>query len=854
MTPTIFLSLSFVDEAFVSSVYDRLPRGVARYFRRSFERGEDLIEAMERNLDASEIFVLFASRASLRSLAVGFEISEARTRTIFGKMKRVFVFPIESNLIFSDLPKWLQSSWQPNAGETPADIARFLTTILLEPDQGLSIAAPQVIGRGATVDAVRRLAALQLQRRRASPHVFIFPGISGIGRRTFAAYYLRQGMGTDANLPYGPSIQLSTQAELVDLYRALRSEVSPTIGPQAMAEDQAAFQGLDQDDQIAEIIRVMGHFEALQQAVTIVTAAGLFEDVATPKSWVAPLLKAIPPNQVLVIVSNIQFRTVFVDNLGNAIQMRIPELDNEDIRALMIFTANLLDVQEFKISSDLVQAIGGHPDVANAAVRLAKQRGTGILERDPRQLFSVQQAIIGESVRPDALSAPSRQILDVLGWLPNLGSDLLEAIVVDELGIEPDEFNSTIENLILGCLLYANGPRLAIANSVRQIYRRYNVADDKTVAAMAKVFKNAWAKVQDQGFRDDLFTAFLFMHLLDGSALPKELKTLLTPSNLYDVVREVYARGKQSEDDAVIEQAINWGCAALEMNMSEGLREEILSTVTRAQIRLRRYSDATNTIEYMKKRSYRQVAFLQGHLLRKRRDFEDAIPWLRIALERNRGNRSAVHELAICYRRLHRSRELETLLHENDHLVNDSAQFLDFMIGLRIAKNDLLQVPAAIDRLRQLDENANRADLRQAQLLSKQNNEKGAFEYLTNVLKQSGGSMRLRKARAIYAARTGELKVARQDLALIIVDQRNEGAAVSIETQILIAEGRARDAYALNIDTTPQEPGDWLIRASVFDAVADDPSITLPVRTKLRQQALELRTKYGQEPNYDYDD
>ncbi|GBQ10214.1 hypothetical protein AA21291_0353 [Swaminathania salitolerans LMG 21291] len=661
-------------------------------------------------------------------------------------------------------------------------------------------------------------------------------------------------MATDANLPYGPSIQLSTQAELVDLYRALRSEVSPTIGPQAMAEDQAAFQNLKQDGQITEIIRVMGHFEALQQAITIVTAAGLFEDVATPKSWVAPLLKAIPTNQVLVVVSNIQFRTVFVDNLDNAIQMRIPELDNEDIRALMIFTANLLDVKEFKISSDLVQAIGGHPDVANAAVRLAKQRGTGILERDPRQLFSVQQAIIGESVRPDALSITSRQILDVLGWLPNLGSDLLEAIVVDELGVEPDEFNLTIENLILGCLLYANGPRLAIANSVRQIYRRYNVADDKTVAAMAKVFKAAWAKVQDQGFRDDLFAAFLFMHLLDRSALPKELQALLTPSNLYDVVREVYARGKQSEDDLVIEQAINWGSVALEMNMSEGLREEILSTVTRAQIRLRRYPDAAKTIEYMRNRGYRQVAFLQGHLLRKQRNFEGAIPWLRIALEHNRGNRSAVHELAICYRRLHNSRELEILLRENDHLVDDSAQFLDFMIGLHIAKNDLSQVPAAIDRLRQLDENANRADLRQAQLLSKQNNERGAFAYLTNVLEQSGGSMRLRKARAIYAARIGELGVARQDLALIIADKRNEGASVSIETQILIAEGRASDAYALNIDTTPQEPGDWLIRASVFDAFADDPSTPLALRTRLKQQALEFRAKYGQVPSYDDDD
>lgn len=854
MTPTIFLSLSFVDQAFVTAVHERLPRGVARYFLRSFDRGEDLIEAMERNLDASEVFVLFASRASLKSLAVGFEIDGARERAIFGRMKRVLVFPIEPGLTYSEMPKWLQNSWQPNAGESPSDIARYLTTILLEPDRGLSVAAPRVEGRGATVDAARRVAAAHLQRYRKSPNVYVFPGTSGIGRRTFAAYYLRQGLGAEANLPFGPSIQLSAQAELIDLYRALRIEVDPTILPAALAADQSAFQALGQPEQIAEIVRIMGHFRELRQAVTIVSAAGLFEDVATPKAWVAPLLAAIPDDQVLVIVSNIQFRAEFMDGLTNAVQMRITELDSGDIRTLMIFTANLLDVPDFKISDRLVEAIGGHPDVANAAVRLAKQRGTAILERDPRQLFSVQQSIIGDSVRPDALSTASRKVLDVLSWLPNLGSDLLESIVVGELGVKQEEFDSTIESLVLGCLIYANGPRLAIANSVRQLYRRYNVADDGTVKAMAKVFNAAWAKAEDQGFRDDLFSAFVFMHLLDGSALPSQLKALLTPSNLYDVVRDAYARGKQTESDRTIEQAIEWGRLGFEMKMGEGLREEILSTVARAQTRLGHYNDALTTIAEMKRRHYRQVTFLEGHLLRKRRKFEDAIPKLRSALDYNRQNRAAVHELALCYRRLRRSKELELLLREHQSILDDSPQFLDFTIGLKIARNDLASVPTAIERLRQIDDTANRADLRHAQLLSRQVSNKAAFDYLSDILRDRGGSMRLRKARAFYAALVGQSKVARDDLAIINAGNRGEGKATSIETQILLSEGRAREAYDLNMTTTPQEPGDWLVRASVLDAVAEKPETGLSERAEFKRLALELRAKYAQEPDYDFDD
>ena len=854
MVANIFLSLSFVDESFVNAVYARLPRGVARFYRKSFERGEDLISAMERNLDDSDVFVLFASHTSLKSLAVGFEIEEARLRIIFGRMKKVFVFPIESGLTFSDLPQWLQRSWQPNVGESPADIARFLTTILLEPDRGISVAAPQVIGRGASVDAARRLRALHIQRHRQSPHIFIFPGISGNGRRTFAAYYLRQGMGADSNLPYGPSIHLSAQAELIDIYRALRTEVNANILPQDMVLEQDAFLRLPLEDQIQEVFRVMRHFSNLQQAVTLVTAAGFFEDFATPKAWVFPFLKALPDEQILVIVSNIQFRVEFVESLGNAIQMRVPELINEDIRALMIFTANLLDVDDFKVSDRLIESIGGHPDIANAAVRLAKQRGTGILERDPGQLFSVQQSIIGDLVRPENLSGTSRKILDVLGWLPTLGSDLLETIVVDELGIDQAEFSSTIENLILGCLIYANGSRFAIANSVRQLYRRYNVADSQTLSAMEKVFKETWATTRDQGFRDDLFSAFVFMHLLDGTALPKELKSLLTPSNFYDVIRDMYARGKQTENDAIIQQAIEWGLASSEMNMTEGLREEILSTVARAQIRLSQYSEATKTIDEMKKRHYRQVVFLEGHLLRKQRNFEDAIPKLQFALKNQRGNRAAIHELALCYRRLHRTKDLEDLLKNNAGIIDGSAQFLDFMIGLKIARNTLEGVPSAISRLRQLDDNANRADLRHAQYLSRQGSDKGAFEYLTDILKGGNSSIRLRKARSVYALRIGRTDIARDDLGLINNGYKSDGPGVNIETQILLAEGQALDAEKLHMRTDPKEPGDWLVRAAVFDAVAEDPSTTLHRKAELKMQAQELRAKFGQEPEYEDED
>lgn len=855
MPVSIFLSLSFVEAKFVKAVYARLPRGVARYFEQSFDRGEDLIEAMERGLDESEIFVLFASREALRSYAVGFEIDEARYRLINGKLKKVIVFPIEPELSFGELPVWLQRSWSPNIGESPADIARYLTTLLLEPDRGLSVAAPKVVGRGAALDRAERLVAMHLQRHRSNPNIFIFPGISGIGRRTFAAYYLRKALGSEANLPFGPILTLSAQAELIDLYRGLRGEIDPFISAEDLGLDQARFVELSLSEQIAEIVRVMGHFTHLGQAITVVTAAGFFEDAATPKIWVAPLLRGIPSEQMFVIVTNLQFRNEFVDEIGAAVQMRVEELDDGDVKALMTFTARSLGLDNFEVQDHLVAAIGGHPDVANAAVKLAAQKGMRVLERDPRQIFNIQQTIIGDVIRGGSLTKAEKLILDVLGWVPFIGSDLLETIVVERLGVSNFDFDKSVESLILGCLIYATGYRLSIAPSVRQLYRRDNLTDAHTLEEMASVFSEAWAEAETQGFRDDLFSAFLFMQVLAGKSLPSQLRTLLTPGNLHDTVRDAYARGKETDDTVTIEQAIAWGKIALEMTMTDGVREEVLSTVVRAQIRLSKWEDAQEIIKFMRKHGYRSVTFLEGHLLRKRRKFDEAIPKLRHVVDNFRHNRAAVHELALCYRRQRRWKDLEQLLNEHEGAVSDSPVFIDFNVGLNIARGHLQSVPAAIERLRAMDDNSTRADLRQAQFLQKQGKHAAAKEFITHVISQGGrNNVRLRALRAFAAAKSGDMRQAREDLSFLKALPNSEPRATNLEAQILLAEGRPRDALDRIEAISAQEPGDWLLRATIMDALADHPSTGISEATELRKRATEIQVRHVGDPDFLLDD
>src|SRR3546814_2500861 len=86
----------------------------------------------------------------------------------------------------------------------------------------------------------------------------------------------------------------------------------------------------------------------------------------------------------------------------------------------------------------------------------------------------------------------------------------------------------------------------------------------------------------------------------------------MTPANLHDAVREAYARGKESDDSATIEQAIAWGRVAFDMTMTDVVREEILSTVARAQIRVGKWKDADETIAFMQARSEEHTSELQS--------------------------------------------------------------------------------------------------------------------------------------------------------------------------------------------------------------------------------------------------
>src|ERR1700761_7701861 len=90
-----FLSHSSLDKSFVEAVALRLGRVQVFYDNWGFESGDQFIKAIPQVLRDTELFVLFASRASLQSFWVQLEIDHAELLLASSVLKKAVVFIID---------------------------------------------------------------------------------------------------------------------------------------------------------------------------------------------------------------------------------------------------------------------------------------------------------------------------------------------------------------------------------------------------------------------------------------------------------------------------------------------------------------------------------------------------------------------------------------------------------------------------------------------------------------------------------------------------------------------------------------------------------------------------------------
>jgi tetratricopeptide (TPR) repeat protein len=842
----VFLSLSGTDDAFAERVWKRLPVGLAFFYRRSFVNGEELLSEMERGIQQASIFVFLASQASIKSCWVGFELDQARLQRIQHRHFKVLVFPIESGVSPTMLPQWMRQYWVSSAGLSPKDIARFVRVTLVALPAVRAHLSRSVIGRGSLLDSVQQLHLSAVVETGAAPNVFVFAGFRGIGRRTFARYFIEQALTSTPNLKFGPEFVLPQFSEFVDFYRVLHEEIAAEYSLSEAISDAATFGAMSVADQAEEVISSIAYFGDRDQAVFIVAGNGLVEDRGDPKAWLSPLFVQMKsnPQSKLCLISNRQLPSDFIRKHPNVLQVVVPPLKDADVRALMTATAVGYGVPPVAVSDGIVRSIGGHPDVARAAVRLVVQTGPHTLERNPNELFGIQDEILSENLSLAQLSVFQRDILCVLSWVPQLSGRMLESALGGEAVAV--EFAREIRNLILGCLVVVVGSSFAISSAIRSMFRRlHGHGSDHLLERFSGELSREWnASVARNEFHAELFDAFTFMHALEGKTLPPEFRNLLLPSKLQEVVRETYSRGR--EDAPALERVIEWGSAARQMRMDESTREEILLTVGKAYIRLKRYAEAENVIQFFEESGYRSASFLRGYSLRRQERYSEALPFLEQARQSKKMDRSALQETATCYQRLGKWRELRELIDHNKNLVNDSVSMLDFYIGVLISYKRFQEAESAIRRLRAFPDEDGRSTIREARLMMQRDRKFAqAKELLSSLVAKGVGNLsEVRRWRAMAAAYSGDFVLSRQDIEFLRSRQGRERTAQLLDVHLALASKDHELAQQLFDKIQMKFTQDEHLRMRILDVRASDPRINLAERNRLKAEIGSLRAHF----------
>ena len=288
--------------------------------------------------------------------------------------------------------------------------------------------------------------------------------------------------------------------------------------------------------------------------------------------------------------------------------------------------------------------------------------------------------------------------------------------------------------------------------------------------------------------------------------------------------------------------------------MDEAAREEILSTVVRAHVRLNEYVEADKTLKVFTAKKYRSESFLKGFLLRRRENYRDAVPFLKAAVDLRKYDRSAVQELATCYQKLGMWKELAELVHDHKDVVERSASLLDFRIGTLLAGGRISDAEAAIQRLQNLPQDEGRSAIRKAQIMMQRDDDfLGAEVLLTTLVERKvGNPVNVRRWRAMAAAQAKHFELARQDINFINARSGRRAIADRLEAYFALAKGDYDGAEAA-LSRLGKSAQDDLLRARILEARAADAKTPLSDRERLRTEASVLRVRNKSGTEFDFD-
>jgi len=698
-----FLSHSSTDKEFVRGVVRELGDLACVFDERSFESGAEFRTSIEEHLEDSDVLVLFASKNSIKSDWVKFELDEAWYQKLRGRLSHSLVFLMDDHTHYSDLPTWLQRARVDHI-QSAKTAARTIQTLL---NRTLAAIRPRpFVGRGREIKEIEE----QLQPLDGSdaPRAIFISGLPGIGRKTLvsntvSSHFLRQ-----------QAVQISIPIDCTpaDIAVLLKSEVTRYNTLEARAAQAKRISALDDDAALVESIDALASISRSRELPVLVDSGGILDEDGYVRKPIASLLAAIPdPHARVVIVSN--RRPKGREDQWWATTM-VRELGESDMKRLILILAEHYELSlRADQATEVASSCRGYPPSAYFAVSWAREYGADALIADKHPLVRNRSRAFVKHLSGLSIDSPDEQILVTLAsYSPIPHSTLSRALGIDSVTLSRSVVKlvdlALIETTDLGYTI--SKPIEAAVTSV------FGFASFTTASSIADSLAATLRAEQDNVPLELMRVMFRASLFSDRSDLQQTVFGLA--SDLIAVAeRHYHARD--------YELAAKMALLAVEQRPESGSAREYL---VKSLVKLERWDEAdreiNNSERYIHKR---RVAFLRGFSCRSQNRRKDAISHYKQAEAFGHGGVALNRELASCY--LHEGKLGEARKHAKKALKSDpdNRYVLDLMVQIaeKIGDEDLLSSSLAKLELVETDSFVNH---RRSRVEARRGNKLGALK------------------------------------------------------------------------------------------------------------------------------
>jgi tetratricopeptide (TPR) repeat protein len=633
--PKAFLSHSSEDKEFVRAVAQELGRQYCIYDEKVFKTGDEFKKSIENGLDSSSIFVLFASKHSLLSDWVNFEVEEAWYKTLERNLPKSLVYIINDSDI-EEIPIWLTRA-KVQRNHVPQVVAREIRTHL---DQLVQERKNTFVGRNEDIQCLQEVLT---PADVPPPHVFFVIGLPGIGRRSLIQKVVPSSLDLE---PIKSPFRLGEGSSIQDICCDVANSTEPYSTDLRFKEIMQNIQKLSKKEAVDRTVANLRRMTNNGELPIFLDEGGLFDSDGNISEHIQSIIQTLSPNDeaYIAIVSS---RKPF-DNNQSLAKIRLNPLKTDDQKLLIrnldqkYFRTGRTRKERLKSNevSELAAYTAGYPPSAYAAMELVEEYGIDLVLADKAKFIELRIDQFVKHFSKAKMSENERNILCLLASF----SPLPLTVIASTVDKDMKDISKDVSRLIDLSFVVVEDKLYRISDPIEDAaIKTFGSLEAKAIKSLAESIVKL---IDDPNFQEQRLGLHRILYRASWYINDDVLKSRVI-GLFNDLIQTIKTFYNEDRDYSKVIEATE---VALNKCKSKFDYETIYAYRVKSFANLEKWQEAEQEIEYFKNYArLKDVYYLRGFLNRKQRKNEEALTHYLESVKCGRDDESLNRELGLCY-------------------------------------------------------------------------------------------------------------------------------------------------------------------------------------------------------------